>query len=136
MGKYTETANDIRALYDNNAFSLIDKLYYNIEDLVKELRNCTGNLFDEAITDLVTCQTILSTLKDTAIKNLNSITDNASTYDSLCNKYSDTTINSNGLIEYTHRKEVGITGTLMVPVYDDVTEIIPEMKNFKGGFYN
>ncbi len=136
MGKYIECANSIRSNYDNNAFPLIDKLYYNLDDLVRELRNCTGNLFDEAITDLVSCQMILSTLKDTAIKNLNSITNNASTYDSWRNKYSNTKINSNGLIEYTHRKEVGITETLMVPVYDNVTEIIPEMKNFKGGFYN
>ncbi len=136
MEKYIECANDIRSLYDNNAFPLIDKLYYNIDDLVKELRNCTGDLFDEAITDLVSCQTILSTLKDTAIKNLNSITNNASTYDSWRNKYSNTKINSNGLIEYTYKKEVGITGVRMVPVYDNVTEIIPEMKNYKGGFYN
>lgn len=133
MGKYIESTNDISSFYDNNAFPLIDKLYYNIDDLVKELRNCTGDLFDEAITDLVSCQTILSTLKDTAIKNLNSITKKASLYDSWRNMYSNTKINSNGLIEYTHKKETTSTELL---ISENVTEIIPEMKDYKGGSYN
>mgnify|MGYP004523083995 FL=1 len=130
MGKYIECANNIRSNYDNNAFPLIDKLYYNLDDLVKELKSCTGTLFEEAITDLVSCQTNLSVLKDTALENLDSITNNARTYDSLRNKYSNTKINSNGLIEYTHKKEI-TTG-----LYENVTEVIPDMEKFKGGSYN
>ena len=71
-----------------------------------------------------------------ASNNLQSIINKSQIFDSWLNKYNNTKINDSGLILRTYRKEVGIPGILMVPVYEDITEVIPEMKNFTGGPYN
>ena len=129
-------ADTISDIYKSQTFPLIYELIANINSLVDELKICEGNLFDEAIEDLENYKTNILDLELAASNNLQSIVEKAQIYDNWLNKYDNTKINDSGLILRTYRKEVYVKGTLMVPVYEDITEVIPEMKNFTGGPYN
>lgn len=129
-------ADTISDIYKSQTFPLIYELIANINSLVDELKICEGNLFDEAIEDLENYKTNILDLELAASNNLQSIVEKAQIYDNWLNKYDNTKINDSGLILRTYRKEVCVKGTLMVPVYEDITEVIPEMKNFTGGPYN
>lgn len=128
-------ADTISDIYKSQTFPLIYELIANINSLVDELKICEGNLFDEAIADLENYKTNILDLELTASNNLQSIVEKAQIYDNWLNKYDNTKINDSGLILRTYRKEVSIKGTLMIPVYEDITEVIPEMKGFTGGPY-
>ena len=137
---YMATTDVISNIYDEDIFPLIDSLYYNVDDLVKELKKCLGNLFNQAIVDLNNCQTILSNLKEDAISNLNTIINKASIYDGLVNKYENkknckVRINDKGLIEYSELIEKYLLG-IVISSESSPYRIIPEMENYRGDFYN
>lgn len=129
-------ADTISDIYKSQTFPLIYELIANINSLVDELKICEGNLFDEAIEDLENYKTNILDLELAASNNLQSIVEKAQIYDNWLNKYDNTKINDSGLILRTYRKEVCVKGTAAIPVYEDITEVIPEMKNFTGGPYN
>ena len=133
---YCTIADTISETYKGKAFPLINELIANIDSLINELKRCEGNLFDEASQNLEKYKNQVLDLEFMASNNLQSIINKSQIFDSWLNKYNNTKINDSGLILRTYRKEVGIPGILMVPVYEDITEVIPEMKNFTGGPYN